>query len=464
MVGDKSLKKLLEEYSEKDIYPFHMPGHKRRVNLPGSSKTDITEIDGFDDLHHATDVLLAAQKRAAEVRGAREAFFLVNGSSGGILASVFASCRQGETIAIARNCHRSVYHAAMIRGLKTVYFYPSQTAAGINGSADPEEIERLLKENPHIKAVILTSPTYDGVVSDIAGISKTVHKAGAVLIVDAAHGAHLGLSERLPGAAIKQGADYVIESVHKTLPSYTQTALLLSNCTDNAAIRKYLRIFMTSSPSYIFMASIDECMDYIKTRGRADMEKLLDNIENFLDKTRNLKKLRVVRKEDLNNVFDYDITKILISTCEADINGVELGSILLEKYGIQTEMSAGEYVIALTSVMDEETGFDRLQRALKEIDEEAAPCNKERSGQVSRPRKICEMYEADGQSRKEVRIEDAANEVSAEFVYMYPPGIPVIVPGELIEPETVETITKSKETGLELQGTDDINTEYIQVL
>ncbi len=214
-------------YSQTDAYPFHMPGHKRQSmgNWTGEA-IDITEITGFDNLHHAEGILQEAQCRAAETFGADETFFLINGSTAGLLSAICGTVRRGGRLLMARNCHKAVYHAVYLMELKTAYLYPEQTDFGIQGSISPEQVRDMLEQYPDTEAVLLTSPTYDGVVSDIAAIAALAHEKGVPLIVDEAHGAHFGFSQGFPQKALAFGADLCIESVHKTLPAYTQSALL----------------------------------------------------------------------------------------------------------------------------------------------------------------------------------------------------------------------------------------------
>lgn len=216
----ESLYEKLVAYGAGDACPFHMPGHKRNMGKWGFADPfsfDITEIDGFDNLHHAEGILKAAQERAARVYGARRTFFLINGSSAGILAAVSACVSKGGKLLMARNCHKAVYHAASLLDLETVYVYPEQERRyGLNGGISPERVERLLEEHPGVQAVIVTSPTYDGVVSDIRKIAQIVHERGLFLIVDEAHGAHLAFLPYFPDSALDLGADVAIQSVHKT--------------------------------------------------------------------------------------------------------------------------------------------------------------------------------------------------------------------------------------------------------
>ena len=232
------LEQKLNELEQSDIYPFHMPGHKRAF-LPFANPyaIDITEIEGFDNLHHATGILQEAQQKAADLYGAKKTYYLVNGSTCGLLAAISAAVPRGEKILMARNCHKAVYHAMYLRQLVPVYLYPEDTAYGIQGQVTPQMVRKQLKQTPDIRAVVITSPTYDGVVSDIKNIADTVHAYGIPLIVDEAHGAHFGFSQEFPENATRLGADAVIMSVHKTLPAFTQTALL-HLCSDRIAEKK----------------------------------------------------------------------------------------------------------------------------------------------------------------------------------------------------------------------------------
>ena len=247
-----------------------MPGHKRQsLHFPNPYAIDITEIDGFDNLHHAEGILKEAQERAAELYGSRECFYLINGSTCGLLAAISAAAKRGETVLVARNCHKAVYHALFLRELSANYLYPVITENGIMGQITAEQVEEALSQDPTIKTVILTSPTYEGIGSDIGKISTVAHRHGAALIVDEAHGAHFGFGAGFPENAVRQGADAVIMSLHKTLPSFTQTALL-HLCSDriSSAEVKNTSAFMRQVRRPIFYGR-DGCLcPYGKRTGR----------------------------------------------------------------------------------------------------------------------------------------------------------------------------------------------------
>ena len=358
------LEQKLNELEQSDIYPFHMPGHKRAF-LPFANPyaIDITEIEGFDNLHHATGILQEAQQKAADLYGAKKTYYLVNGSTCGLLAAISAAVPRGGKILVARNCHKAVYHAMYLRQLIPVYLYPEDTACGIQGQVTPQMVRKQLEQTPDIRAVVITSPTYDGVVSDIKNIADIVHAYGIPLIVDEAHGAHFGFSPEFPENATRLGADAVIMSVHKTLPAFTQTALL-HLCSDRIAEKKvaqFLGIYETSSPSYLLMAGIEKSLQIIEKDREMLFAAYSRRLAEFRDKTKNLKTLQVLQPSDFSKqeAFSFDPGKLLILTGNS-MSGQALQEILLREYGLQMEMASGNYVVAMTSIMDTDEGFARL--------------------------------------------------------------------------------------------------------
>lgn len=282
---EERLYKKLESYGRSDFYPFHMPGHKRNplaVDGDFPVERDITEINGFDNLHHAEDLLKRAQEDVARLYGVPESFYSINGSSGAILAAVSAAVDKGGQILVARNCHKAVYHAIYLRELSATYIYPHEDPKlGINGGISPGRVEMYLAENPEIQAVLITSPTYDGIVSDVARIAEIAHHYGVPLIVDEAHGAHFRFSDYFPVSAAQLGADVVINSVHKTLPCLTQTGVihLCSDRVSREKLKRFLGIYQSSSPSYILMSSIDACMDKLEREGDEMFRVFTENLE-----------------------------------------------------------------------------------------------------------------------------------------------------------------------------------------
>ena len=474
------LYRALEIYSQEDYYPFHMPGHKRNpdtVNTDLPFDRDITEIEGFDNLHHPEGILKKAQETAANVYGTKECYYSVNGSTAALLAAVSATVPRNGQILVARNCHKAVYHALYLRNLIPTYVYPQMDQKWwINGGISPDKVERALAENPEIKAVLLTSPTYDGVVSDIEKIAEIVHRYEIPLIVDEAHGAHFHFSNYFPTSAAELGADLVIQSFHKTLPSMTQTAVL-HNCSDRVdsrLIRRFMGIYQSSSPSYILMASMDACMEKMSSDGNEMFREFTKILEKARRRLSECKYIRLVSPEiGTAGVFDYDRSKLLFSTRYASMTGSELAQILLEKYHIQVEMETEHYVLALAAVGDSEEGFERLCQVIEEIDQEEAQKKKEKreaeepkAGRtaytsLSQFMSITEAMESESEIRK---LEESVGRISAEFGYLYPPGIPLIVPGEQITGQFIRNMRIYMEEGLYLQGLEDYTNETIRVV
>ena len=499
----------LTEYAGSDAYPFHMPGHKRREitdGIPGGFPDpygiDITEIDGFDNLHHAEGILKDAMDEAAAIYGTDRSWYLVNGSTCGILSAVFATTENGGKILTARNCHKAVYHAICLNRLEAEYLYPEEiTEFGINGGIRAEDVRKALEKDAmhcagnsgdvrgkitKIQAVLITSPTYEGVVSDIRVIADVAHEYGIPLIVDEAHGAHLEYADQchsFPKSALEYGADIVIQSLHKTLPCFTQTAILhvKGKLVDQDRISRYLSMFQTSSPSYLFMAGMERCIRYMDGDGRNEMIRYEKRLERFMERMEGLQVLEVLDREicgKYRTVAGWDPSKIVVSTMRAeDFHGEELAETLRRKYHLEMEMTAPEYVIAMTSLMDTEEGFERLGTALLEIDgalrrrtesgrkEKAASETPEGlESKLSHPVRrmlICEAMDAD---TERTAFQDTVGKVSAEFVYLYPPGIPIIAPGEVFTDAIVEKIMAYKAAGLLVQGPADPDADVILTL
>lgn len=453
----------LKLHSESDMYPYHMPGHKRRTwgELPGEIyDIDITEIDGFDNLHQPEELLLALQQEAASMYGADESFYLVNGSTCGILAAISAAIPEGGRILMARNCHKAAYHAAYLRDLSISYLYPEMISDyGICGEISARQVESALESDSEIDAVFIVSPTYEGRISDVKAIADVVHKKGIPLIVDEAHGAHLGFAEGFGENSCRLGADLVIHSVHKTLPAMTQTALLHVNGSliNREMLRRFLRIYQSSSPSYVLMASIDNALQYVKQQGRAAFYAFRNNYAEMCKKLSECKHLSFLQ-DDWNC---QDVGKLLISVKDCSISGKELYNILREEYYLQLEMAAETYVLAMFTVNDGAEAYERMTKALLEIDARVIPARadgeicliEELSNESAcRERRELPLRAAWDAEYEWVSLDKAVGRYVAEFINLYPPGIPVLVPGEYVTENIAQQIRRSVYGNLNVQG------------
>ena len=481
----------LISYGESDVYPFHMPGHKRRaLPFPNPYTIDITEIDGFDNLHHAGGLIREAEERAAKLYGADRSYYLVNGSTCGLLAAICAAARRGDKVLAARNCHKAVYHAVSMQGLSVEFLYPAITRGDLQGQITAAQVEEALTKHPDIAVVILTSPTYEGIVSDVAAIAACCHAHGAALIVDEAHGAHFGFGAGFPENAVRLGADAVIMSLHKTLPSFTQTALLHCNGgrIDTERVARYLGVYETSSPSYLFMAGMDACIDLIREQGAELFAQYRRRLDAFYRDTADLTQLHVMRREDLckEEAYDWDDSKLMIYA--GTMGGEALHQELIGHYHLQMEMVSADYVLGMTSLMDTDEGMRRLVTALHEIDKkngrlvtalheidkkngrlvtalhEIDEKNRKTDlgGEVpeagftarmyrENPRRM-QIYQALDLPYREVPFDEAVGKMAADYVYLYPPGIPLIVPGEIITEEFIRHIRECRERKLNVEG------------
>lgn len=477
-----------------------MPGHKRntklikRYGLWDECLTpydiDITEIDNFDNLHNPEGIIKEAERLASGIYGARESIYSVNGSTGAILA-VLGLVRRGEAVLMARNCHKSVYHGVELYGLVPHYFEGETDSLGIYQSISPKEVEEAFrtsalhcedldkdtttesKDNSGIKLVVITSPTYEGVVSDIADIADICHRYGAFLLVDEAHGAHFGFDDYFPASAVSLGADFVVQSLHKTLPSYTQTAVL-HICTGKDKIidriRRQFNLLETSSPSYIFLAGMEGSLNLIKDHGRELFDDYKKRLISFREGVAPLKNIRLYAPL---NAFNYDYGKLVITA--GDNLGSKLYRYLYDNHHLVMEMKSKDYVIAMTSIFDTDEGFYRLLKALKELDRDETFFTLDNKANFdytlmdrrwgTLPERKYIPYEAvrlaDIYGKYKVSLEESRGLTSADYVYFYPPGIPLLVPGEVIEENVIRHIKAARLAGIEVYGGIDGNGIFV---
>ncbi len=442
----------LIKYS-KEITSFHMPGHKSSniLNIKDIPflDLDVTEVPGLDNLYEAEGIILQAEEEMAKRYGSKETIFITNGSTAGIIASILSVCSPGDTLVIARNCHHSVWNALILGGIKPIYINPSHDEKhNMLGGICPDELEQILKDNPKSKGVIIVSPTYEGLVSDIESIAKVVHQYNKLLIVDEAHGAHFVWHDTFPKSAVSYGADLVIQSMHKTLPTLTQSALvhLGGHRIQKETLIRRLQMTQTSSPSYVMMGIMDYARALMETQ-----PELWTKYSHYLLKTRstleNMENLVLLSKDSCKkaNLYDLDESKLTIFTYNADITGVELGKLLRREYNIQVEVEADDYIIAMSTIADGPEDLELLANALLEIDAKL----KKHNYKIKFNNKLNIDNEENRLPRavyfgekEEVLIEDSIGRVSGINIMLYPPGIPLICIGEVFSKQTISNIKR----------------------
>lgn len=437
------MEKLLKLLEENKKIPMHMPGHKRNVMLADYLKRlgadlDITEIDGFDNLHNAGGILKQSMEKAAALRGADRAFYLINGTTAGILAAVCAVVSRGDKVVVARNCHKSVYNAVELAGAEPIFILPKQDDEnGIVGPIEYTDLENTLSMNENVKLVIITSPTYEGVVSDIGTISRICHEYDIPLLVDSAHGAHLGFGYGFQDSATTLGADIAVESLHKTLPSLTQTAICYCKNAFAEKIAEKLAIFETSSPSYLLMASIDGCIRLIEERGDKLFSAWKKRLDNLYSSCAELKNITLWD----GGKFEKDPSKIVL----LGENGLFDA---LRRRQVECEMSLPGYTLAMTGMGDTDEMMARFIECLFSVDKEITAKKKPAIPQMHLPQKKLSVYDA-GVCETEA-VSNALGRISAGYIWAYPPGIPLVVPGEVIEKEEIEIFSEYKSAGIDL--------------
>ena len=464
----RSLLERLQDHHREGYLSLHMPGHKENTGLAPylnvlNAGLDITELPGFDDLHDPNEVLAQAMSRAAKLWQAPKSWFQVNGSSGGLLAAIRAATRRGDKILVARNCHKAIYHAVELCGLDPVFLLPPvEETFGLSGSIPPDQVAQALEEHPDVKLIVYPSPTYDGVVSDTAGICAVAHARKIPVLVDEAHGAHLGLSDHFPPSAMGQGADLAVASLHKMLPSLTQTGILHARgmYVNIPEVNRQTGIFQTSSPSYLLIASMEGCVRLLEERKEELFDAWKGRLDDFDEKVKGLKHLRLPGHgqeagETYPDLFTLDPAKIVISTRNSALNGVELKNHLREDYKIELEMALDHYAVAMTGLGTDDTFADRLATALLELDEKYGPAEAAVPMETIRtlpPRKMSIEKAAMSPGGVDF-LYDSMGKVCGEYIWAYPPGIPLITPGEVITTPVVEDIERLYRAGVKLIGT-----------
>jgi len=410
---------------------------------------------------------LAAEERAACLWGSDGAYFLINGSSGGILAGIYAAVRPGDSILMTRNCHKSVYHAVELLGLCPVYLDPPLVpGTGITGSVPPGDVERALVRYPDIRLAVITSPTYEGVLSDVRAIADILHGRGIPLLTDEAHGAHLGLSSHFPTGAVQQGADLVVQSLHKTLPSLTQTAVLhrSGGRIDPVALRHALGVFQSTSPSYLFLAAMDGCVALLEAEGESLLAAWRARLTAFYQGLSDLAHLRLLGG-GREHVYAHDPGKIAILCGGTTLSSPVLMDTLRKDFGIELEMALEAYALAMTSPASTEEDLSRLGSALKQLDRGCEPAPHWRPiSMPPMPEQMMSAGEAMRLSGRQVSFAESVGEVSRAYVWAYPPGVPLVVPGVLITSEIAACLAELQGRGVALESTFDAEAGMIEIV
>lgn len=460
------LDKLLE-IQEKNAYPFHMPGHKRNLEfMPYDLRTmDITETGEVDNLHDPKDIIAKSQKAMAELLGADDSFYLVNGGTSGTVAAILGCCNPGDRVLVASNCHKSVYHALVLSGVKPVYIAPQITEESLCGGISIRDMFRAF-DNYDFKAMIITSPTYEGFTCDIKTIADIVHKHNSILIVDECHGAHFVFSDEFPHSALSDGADIVINSWHKTLPCLNQAAVLSikSDKIDKIRIQEAISMMNTTSPSYPILASMDYARE-ILTTDKNLFTKYLEVLTDARHELAHCKVLKLVNDsiKDENDIFDLDISKFTIMV-RTNMTGKELADILLQKYNIQVEMAGPHHIIAMTSVADDPKGIKKFVKAILDIDKKVERKFIDKLPLTMKPVQEPAMLPRDVYfaEKETVTLDNAVGRIPAGIIMPYPPGIPLVALGEEFTAEHLEEIRILQSLNVNIIGIEDNKIQVVK--
>ena len=446
---EKGIRQFLLEHAALEPISFHMPGHKGsriyRENGYGEfldiiMDCDITEIPGADNLFQTESIIAETMEKYRQLYDVKKSYLLVNGSSGGLISAILATVGRGKKLVMARNCHKSIFNALPLGDITPVYAYPQTIEEyGVLGGISAEEIAKCLDENPESEAVLVPSPNYYGICSDIKTIAEEVHRRGKILIVDQAHGAHLKFFSKygmgdFPKAAEEQGADIVINSIHKTLASWTQSALL-NVCTERVdlnILEDKLQTLESSSPSYPMMATLDISADLLLEKGMNLMCAWAENLDFFYEEAKKIPGLVIMEEASL------DRTKMNIDMSAYGINGNELEELLMEK-GVFLELVTGNIIMCMSGIGNRRCDYERLIEGLKAIAAERKLSGKHR---MQQPEALTEKLERTELPKEKlyVPIAEAAGRVCATSIIPYPPGVPIACPGEILTAEVLEYV------------------------
>ena len=459
------------------IVKFDVPGHKggkwnkELTDFLGENclLVDVNSMKPLDNLCHPISVINEAEQLAAEAFSAKHAFFMVNGTTGSVQAMIMSACKSGDKIIMPRNVHRSAINALIVCGAVPVYVNPGiNQDYGISLGMSVSNLKTAIRENPDAKAVMVNNPTYYGICSDLKEIVSIAHAHNMIVLADEAHGTHFYFGENMPLPAMKAGADMSAVSMHKTGGSLTQSSFLLCGKNVNSDyVRQVINLTQTTSASYLLMSSLDIARRNLSLNGKAVFTKTVLYTEYARSEINKIGGYRAFSKEIINkdSVYDFDITKLSIFTRDIGLAGIEVYDLLRDEYNIQIELGDIGNILVLISAGNRELEIERLVGALSEI---KRLYSQDKTGMLDHEyiAPIVELWpqEAFYRNKKSLTIESSVNHVSGEFVMCYPPGIPILAPGERITTEILNYIQYAKEKGCFLTGTQDMTVASIQVL
>ncbi len=467
----------LEEFRRRRVVPFDVPGHKRGrgnpelVDLLGEKcvKIDVNSMKPLDNLCNPVSVIREAEELAAEAFGAAHAFFMVGGTTSSVQSMILSVCKAGDKIILPRNVHKSVINALILCGAIPVYVNTLiHDRIGIALGMRYEDVQTTVLANPDAVAIFVNHPTYYGICSDIESITKLAHANGMKMLVDEAHGTHLSFTEDLPISGIKAGADMVAASMHKSGGSLTQSSiLLLSDKIDPNYVRTIINLTQTTSASYLLLSSLDISRRNLALRGKESFAKVVRMAEYAREEINSIDGFYAYGRDLIDgvNVYDYDVTKLCVYTQDIGLAGIEVYDLLRDEYDIQIEFGDIGNIMAYISIGDRMQDIERLVGALEDIKRLHA---KESSGQNFTDFVIPEVIYSPQKpfyaEKETLPMEQSAGRVSAEFVMCYPPGIPILAPGELVSQKIIDHILFAREKGCSLQGAKDPLLNSLQVI
>lgn len=467
----------LQRFREMRVVPFDVPGHKHGKGNPELTRylgeqcvsIDVNSMKPLDNLCHPVSVIKEAELLVADAFGAAHAFLMVGGTTSSVQSMVLSACKRGDKIILPRNVHRSVINALVLCGAVPVYVNPEvDRKLGISLGMQREQVARAIAENPDAVAVLVNNPTYYGICSDLCAIVKMAHDANMLCLADEAHGTHLYFGENMPVSAMQAGADMAAVSMHKSGGSLTQSSLLLTGVNVSPGhVRQIINLTQTTSGSYLLMSSLDISRRNLALRGKAVFAKVVEMAEYARDEINSIGGYYAFGKEliNRNSVYDFDPTKLSIHTRDIGLAGIEVYDILRDEYDIQIEFGDIGNVLAYLSIGDRLQEVERLVSALAEI---RRRYQKDPAGLLSQeyiePEVVASPQEAFYAKKKSMPISESAGCVCSEFVMCYPPGIPILAPGERITKEILDYIQYAKIKGCSLTGPEDPDIEFINVL